>query len=567
MNVSDVQDILKQIEEQLASVENLDPVVEQGIQALLNLIERLVTAQQELRQQVKRLKEQLENKKKKKTTDAENDDADNNNGDDNDADKKSNQDHSSEKQRKNLQPPRGPRVDRRSFKDVPIHQETECPLDPAQLPPDARRIDDEFFILQDIKIEPFNTRFRQHVYFSPSQNKVYRGLLPEGCVPGQFGSDLRSFIISLKYSGGTSEPKIQELLENFQVQISSGSISNILTGTEPFQEDFDDLVLAGLASTSYQQTDDTSGRVAGRFWHTHILCNPYYTAYFTRPRKDRLTILQVLQNTTCLRFQFNVETGRRLAEADIPQKWQDRVAALGEVQYDTAGLKELLDEWFGKDGENQTRTTIEQTAAVVYYRHQTAVPLIQTLVCDDAGQFKSITDFVALCWVHAGRHYHKLRPVVTRHQVMLDDFITAYWDYYAKLQRYRADATADEASRLRIEFDELFSAVSGYEALDERIEKTLSKKDELLTVLDHPEVPLHNNDAELGARVSARRRDVSLHSRSKRGVRSMDIHTTLVQTCKKLGVSGYAYIRDRLSGRRELPSLADLIRAAAAPST
>ena len=89
----------------------------------------------------------------------------------------------------------------------------------------------------------------------------------------------------------------------------------------------------------------------------------------------------------------------------------------------------------------------------------------------------------------------------------------------------------------------------------------------MLTVLDHPEVPLHNNDAELGARVSARRRDVSLHSRSKRGVRSMDIHTTLVQTCKKPGVSGYAYIRDRLSGRRELPSLADLIRAAAAPST
>ena len=72
----------------------------------------------------------------------------------------------------------------------------------------------------------------------------------------------------MKYSGGTSEPKIQELLENFQVQISSGSISNILTGTEPIQEDFDDLVLAGLASTSYQQTDDTSARVAGRFWRS-----------------------------------------------------------------------------------------------------------------------------------------------------------------------------------------------------------------------------------------------------------------------------------------------------------
>jgi len=447
---------------------------------------------------------------------------------------------------------------------VPIHQETECPLDPAQLPPDSRRIDDEFFIVQDIKIEPFNTRFRRHVYFSPSQNKVYRGPLPEGYCSGEFGSDLRSFIISLKYSAGASEPKIRELLENFQVQISSGSISNILTNSELFQDDFDDLVLAGLASSCYQQTDDASARVAGEFWHTHILCNPYYTAYFTRPRKDRLTILEVLQNTASLRFQFNAETRGRLAEAAIPQKWQDRVAALGEVQYDVAALKELLDEWFGQDRENQTRTTIEQTAAVVYYRHQTAVPLVQTLVCDDAGQFKSITDSLALCWVHAGRHYPKLRPVVPRHQVMLDEFITAYWDYYAKLQRYRADPTADEASRLRIEFDELFSTVSGYEALDERIAKTLSKKDELLTVLDHPEVPLHNNDSELGARVSARRRDVSLHSRSKRGARPMDIFTTLVQTCKKLGVSGYAYIRDRLSGRRELPSLAQLIRAASA---
>ncbi len=123
MDVSDVQDILKQIEERLASVENLDPVAEQAIEELLNLIERLVAVQQELLQQVKRLKELLENKKKAKTTAAEND-----------ADKKSSQNHSSEKQRKNLQPPPTPRADRRSFKKVPVHQETECPLDPAQRP-------------------------------------------------------------------------------------------------------------------------------------------------------------------------------------------------------------------------------------------------------------------------------------------------------------------------------------------------------------------------------------------------------------------------------------------------
>ncbi len=74
---------------------------------------------------------------------------------------------------------------------------------------------------------------------------------------------------------------------------------------------------------------------------------------------------------------------------------------------------------------------------------------------------------------------------------------------------------------------------------------------------------LHNNASELGARVSARRRDVSLHSRSERGVRAMDIFTTLVQTSKKLGISAFAYLRDRLSGAFEMPSLAQVIQIAA----
>jgi len=55
-----------------------------------------------------------------------------------------------------------------------------------------------------------------------------------------------------------------------------------------------DVLLAGLSSTAYQQTDDTSARVKGEFWHTHILCNPFYTWYSTRPHKDRLALLGVL---------------------------------------------------------------------------------------------------------------------------------------------------------------------------------------------------------------------------------------------------------------------------------
>ena len=42
----------------------------------------------------------------------------------------------------------------------------------------------------------------------------------------------------------------------------------------------------------------------------------------------------------------------------------------------------------------------------------------------------------------------------------------------------------------------------------------------------------------------------------------MDIFTTLVQTAKKHGVSVYAYFRDRISHRFELPSFATSIKTA-----
>ena len=41
---------------------------------------------------------------------------------------------------------------------------------------------------------------------------------------------------------------------------------------------------------------------------------------------------------------------------------------------------------------------------------------MRTLVCDDAPQFKLLTEELALCWVHEGRHYKKLNPLVAYHQ-------------------------------------------------------------------------------------------------------------------------------------------------------
>ena len=79
-------------------------------------------------------------------------------------------------------------------------------------------------------------------------------------------------------------------------------------------------------------------------------------------------------------------------------------------------------------------------------------------------------------------------------------------------------------------------------------------------VLDHPEVPLHNNPAELDARTRVRKRVVSCGPRSLAGARTWDAMETLLSTARKLGVNFFQYIRDRVSGATQMPSLADLIK-------
>ena len=557
MGISDVKAIIEQVEQLLAE-EELSERTECAIHNLLNVVEALSADKKSLADEVERLRKQLEQKKKSKNTSSK-DDKDTASDEDS-----TSSDHSSEKRRKSGKKPKA--NDRRSFNDLTIHDTVECPVDPDTLPPDAVRLQDEIVVVQDIEIKPKNTQFQRHVFYSASQQKYYRGSLPADCDHGDFSASLRALIVALKYCGNMSEPKIGEFLENFDVQVSAGSLSNILTkSAKLFEQEYDDLLIAGLSSTPYQQTDDTSARVKGEFWNTHILCNPFYTFYSTRPGKDRLTVLKVLQNTETLQFRFGEATCQLLQdEFSLPQKWSEEIAALGEVEVSETTLKLLLEGWFGQRNQ-QLRTAIEHAAAIVFYRQQSSIPIVQTLVCDDAGQFKLLTDKLSLCWIHAGRHYEKLSPIVDRHAKSLDDFLNHYWAYYASLQDYRAGPTKELAEKLRLEFDELFSTQTKYAALDDRIAKTAAKKDELLTVLSLPEVPLHNNASELGARVSARRRDVSLHSRSERGVRAMDIFTTLVQTSKKLGISAFAYLRDRLSRSLEMPSLAQSIRHHANP--
>jgi hypothetical protein len=64
------------------------------------------------------------------------------------------------------------------------------------------------------------------------------------------------------------------------------------------------------------------------------------------------------------------------------------------------------------------------------------------LVCDDAPQFNWLARQMMQCWVHEGRRYKKLFPVVAFHRAQLDDFLTRFWEYYDQLLAHRQDPSA-----------------------------------------------------------------------------------------------------------------------------
>lgn len=363
-----------------------------------------------------------------------------------------------------------------------------------------------------------------------------------------------------------TEPKIVEILQQMGIFISAGQVSNILTKKkERWQAEAEAVLAAGLASSSWQHIDDTATRVDGENQHCHILCNPFYTWYATRPKKDRLSVIAVLQNSAEPTYRLNQETGAWLETFAVPKWAQQCITGWPQEQaLAHAEISQLVEEELAERLNDQQQARVLEAAALTAYHSQSDVPVVPVLVSDDARQFRYLTEAQGLCWVHEGRHYKKLTPFVPYHRHLLDSFLTRFWEYYHKLQRYRASPSAAQALALSEEFDTLFSTKSGYKALDERIATTKEKKERLLTVLRYPDIPLHNNPAELGARQRVRKRDISFGPRSEAGVTAWDTFMTLAETAKKLGVSFFDYVYDRVSEKNALPSLADTIRAQSA---
>lgn len=468
-------------------------------------------------------------------------------------------DHSSEKERHKARK----RQAKKKKVSIMVDRQEVVRVDPAILAGDAIFKGYEENVVQDILLKTDNVRFLKEKYYSPSLGCTYLAELPSG-YKGQFGPGIKALVLAFYHGGLMSEPKIIEFLENVGIQISKGTLSNLLVkGHEDFHVEKAAVYAAGLASSSYQHLDDTPTRVNGQNHSCHVVCNPFYTAYFTKPGKDRLSVLDILRQGRKRVYLLNTEALAYLAGMPFSQatrcileEWRSEMVMEEETflhELDTR-LPIL---------NKQHRSAVLSAAAAAAYHAERGVSIVQTLVCDDAPQFKWLTRWLALCWVHEGRHYKKLEPVIALHQTLLKDFLTHFWAYYDQLLAYRQRPTAAEAVRLEVEFDALLGTPSGYAELDKRMAATRAHKDSLLLVLKFPELPLHNNPAELGARGRVRKRDVSFGPRTEDGKQAWDTFMTLAATTQKLNISFYEYVRDRILKKNAIPPLSELIQKAA----
>ena len=129
------------------------------------------------------------------------------------------------------------------------------------------------------------------------------------------------------------------------------------------------------------------------------------------------------------------------------------------------------------------------------------------VVSDDAGQFRVARH--ALCWVHAERHLEKLMPASPKQVQAVELVREAIWCLYRSLKLWKQSPLPGGERAFRQQFDKIFGLRTGYKDLDELLARLARRKDELLRVLERPEIPLHTNASENDLRACVIKRKIS----------------------------------------------------------
>ena len=175
------------------------------------------------------------------------------------------------------------------------------------------------------------------------------------------------------------------------------------------------------------------------------------------------------------------------------------------------------------------------------------------IVSDDAGQFRLGTH--ALCWVHAERLVHQLVPATRGQAQAVETTRQLIWWFYRDLKAWKTDPCPRRASALRARFDRIFTRRTGFVMLDRLLARLHRRKAELLP-----------NASENDIRACVTKREISGGTMSEAGRNARDVMLGLMKTCRKLGVSFFTDLGDRLSLNTSGSAIPPLARLVTAPT-
>jgi hypothetical protein len=435
-----------------------------------------------------------------------------------------------------------------------IHE--ECPIAPREpLPAGSRFKGYRDFVVQDLKIQPHNIRYRLEVWQTP-EGQWRCGELPPTLHGGHFGPGLRAYVLYQHHHCHVTQPLLREQLREWGIDLSVGQIDALLsTHNESFWAEKDRLLEVGLEVSSFITVDDSGARHQGRNGYVTQIGNDFFAWFASTESKSRINFLQLLQAGTPV-YALTEETFSYWRTQGLPEAMhQALMASPMRVLPSTEEWDKHLDA-LTITQERHRRIATEGALLGGLLANGFSRELV--IVSDGAGQFAILLH--ALCWVHAERLIHKLIPLNERHRQDLERVRGELWALYADLKAYQRAPDPAAVAPLQTRFEAIFTQKTAFATLNATLKRLYRHQRELLLVLLRPDIPLHTNGSENDIRDYVKWRKISGGTRSDLGRRCRDTFASLKKTCRKLGISFWDYLHDRIHQTGAIPPLPDIVR-------
>lgn len=398
------------------------------------------------------------------------------------------------------------------------------------------------FVVQELEIKTHNICYKLARWLTP-EGKYLTGQLSENLNNQHFGPKLRSYILYQHHHCQTTQPLLLEQLREWEIDISSGQINQLLiSGQEAFHDEKDEILQAGLKASSYITVDDSGARHQGKNGYVTQIGNDLFAWFSSTDSKSRVNFLELLRAGK-QDYRLTDPAFSYMSKQKLPKEALEKLRShLNQIFVDKGSWQTLLTKLsITKKRHQRIATEGALLASVLHY----GLCADLVIVSDDAGQFNVLLH--ALCWIHAERLIHKLFPLNENHREALDRVRDQIWTLYGSLKAYKMAPDPNEVEKITQAFDDIFSQQTSFATLNKALMRINKNKDELLLVLERPEIPLHTNSSETDIRDYVKKRKISGGTRSDEGRRCRDTFASLKKTCRKLGISFWQYLTARLA--------------------